>query len=135
MRQLADRDRDEHQVVDAEHDLDRTQGHQGDPRLRIGDPFKTHRYCILMVDRRRGPTIRPHTSNTFIISTNTAAEPMSLARPDSSWNSSPYRLITASTAEFSNSMLSTSRMLPINRARSTPLSPSHQPSGARTANR
>ncbi len=39
-RQLADGDGDEHQVVDAQHDLDRTQRDQGHPDLGIGKHFK-----------------------------------------------------------------------------------------------
>ena len=39
--------------------------------------------------QNRGPTSRPHTSATLSIATNTAAEPMSFARPESAWNSGP----------------------------------------------
>ena len=50
-----------------------------------------------------------------------AAEPMSLARLDSSCCSPPNRSIAASTAELSSSMISTSIRQPISRARSTPV--------------
>src|SRR5207342_1657543 len=98
--QLAHRDRDEYQVVDAQHDLDRAQGDQGDPGLRVGEQFN-HVQILGKTGfgppsgksetdyRTRGNRMAPHTSSTFIISTKTAAEPMSLARPASSWNSGP----------------------------------------------
>ncbi|KAG0939980.1 hypothetical protein G6F31_015224 [Rhizopus arrhizus] len=41
-RQLADRDGNEHQVVDAEHDFQRTQGEQGHPGIGVGEELKGH---------------------------------------------------------------------------------------------
>ena len=49
--QAAHQDRDEDDVVDAEHDLQHGEGQQGDPGLGIGDPFKTH--GDFSVDSRR----------------------------------------------------------------------------------
>ena len=53
--------------------------------------------------------------------TNCAALPMSLAFLDSGWRSREIRSMAASTAELSNSTISTSNTLPIIAARPTPL--------------
>ncbi len=44
LRQPADQDRDEHEIVDAEHDLERGQRHETCPDLRIGQPL--HQACF-----------------------------------------------------------------------------------------
>jgi len=41
-RQLADRDGNEHQVVDAEHDFQCAQGEQGHPGIGVGEELKGH---------------------------------------------------------------------------------------------
>jgi len=62
---------------------------------------------------------------------NTAADPMSLARPESMCRSAPIRSTTASIAEFSSSTTSTNRQLPISNARSTPVCPTQRAAGTR----
>ena len=51
-RQAIDQDRDEDDVVDAEHELERSQREESDPRLRIGQEF--HRGLRRRVYRPRG---------------------------------------------------------------------------------
>ena len=69
---------------------------------------------------------------TLNISNNTAAEPMSLARAASSWNSGLTLSMTASTAELSSSIDRTSNRLPHSNAFSTAPLPSHSPTGSNT---
>uniref|UniRef100_A0A0K0FWG4 Uncharacterized protein n=1 Tax=Strongyloides venezuelensis TaxID=75913 RepID=A0A0K0FWG4_STRVS len=76
--------------------------------------------------------ITAQVSPTLQSATNTAAEPMSLARPASSWISGPYRSITASIAEFSSSKARTASTLPIRSARSTAEWPSRIAAGSAT---
>ena len=54
--------------------------------------------------------------------TKTAAEPMSLALPESSWYSSPMRSTTASIAEFNNSTVKVSQGMITKSKNSTALS-------------
>ena len=44
LRQLVDQDRDEDDVVDAEHELERGERREGDPGLRVGEQFE-HQAC------------------------------------------------------------------------------------------
>src|SRR5690606_24856841 len=89
-RQPADRDRDEHQVVDAQHDLDRAQGQQQDPYLWIAQHLQhVIGFLFRPAYSQRGSSTRPHTSNTINMVTNTAADPVSLARPASTWCTEP----------------------------------------------
>ena len=84
--QAPDRDRDEHQVVDAQHDFDRAEGDQGDPRL--GSVRKVQSSGTLLVVRRRangfttgaGRGSAPNQDHIHHQHEHHRAEPMSLAR-------------------------------------------------------
>ena len=110
VRQLADCDRDEDEVVDAEHDLERRQRQQRDPGFGRKKIQATS--AIPQRGRQALQNISVQHSITLNISNNTAAEPMSLARPASSWNSGLALSVIASIAELSNSADSTSSRLP-----------------------
>ncbi len=65
----------------------------------------------------------------------TAADPMSFARPASTWRSSPMRSTVASIALFNSSTTSTSSIGATSSARSTPVCPSQRPRGMTTTAR
>ena len=73
--------------------------------------------------------INVQTIAAFSKLTNTAAEPMSLARPESSFASLPTLSTIASILELSNSTIKISTNEPISKARSIPSFPNHKPRG------
>ena len=73
----------------------------------------------------------PQTTTTMQRAMNTAAEPWSLALPESSWRSVPIRSTTASTALFNRSTAITSKTDEIISAISILVSPSQNASGIR----
>ena len=58
--QLVDQDRDEDDVVDAEHELERGQRQQGDPGLRVGQQFDHRRQGGEGAVRSRTEAVRGH---------------------------------------------------------------------------
>ncbi|CPJ10356.1 Uncharacterised protein [Bordetella pertussis] len=52
--QLVGQDGDEHQVVDAQHDLQHDQGRQPQPGGGVGHPFERHRHSLRVNGARRG---------------------------------------------------------------------------------
>ncbi|KDB66466.1 PF05853 family protein, partial [Bordetella bronchiseptica B20-10725633] len=52
--QLVGQDGDEHQVVDAQHDLQHDQGRQPQPGGGVGHPFERHRHSLRANGARRG---------------------------------------------------------------------------------
>ena len=80
----------------------------------------------------RGARTSVQQTTTLTISTNTAAEPMSLARPTSSWNSGLTLSAIASIDEFRSSADSTSSSEPNSSTFSTGVCPSKNASGPST---
>ncbi len=77
----------------------------------------------------RGQSTSNHTTASSSSDVSTAAEPMSLARPDNLCLSSPMRSTVASMALLINSTISTMNIGAINRTRSMPFWPNQRPKG------